>query len=436
MEALEQMPKSDTIKLRKRHIGESCELFFRANPLKITRGKGQFMYDEKGEKYLDCLNNVAHVGHCDDTVVRKSAEQMSILNTNNRFLHDNLVLCAERLSNTFPEHLSVCFFTNSGSEANDLALRIARAYTKQQDIICLEYAYHGHLSSLIDISPYKFKAGQFPKKEWVHVAPIPDAYRGKYCNESIETMGGKYAQDVADIIKNAENSGRKIAAFIAESAPSCAGQIILPPNYLKNVYKQVHAAGGVCIADEVQVGFGRVGTNYWAFQAQGVVPDIVTVGKSMGNGHPVAAVITTDEIAKKIDIEYFNTFGGNPVSCAASLAVMEVVERDNLMRNAYEVGKYVLAGLTKLKEKHSIIGDVRGHGLFIGIELVSNRVTKEPATEKARLVVTRLRELRILLSTDGPYRNVLKFKPPMVFTKGDGDHLISTLDKALSEINS
>ncbi|CAB0010743.1 unnamed protein product [Nesidiocoris tenuis] len=416
---------------------ESCKLFFRSDPIKIIRAKGQYMYDEKGVKYLDCMNNVAHVGHCDDTVVKSCTEQMAVLNTNNRFLHDNLVLCAKRLTATLPDSLAVCYFVNSGSEANDLALRLARAYTKNEDIICLEHAYHGHLSSLINISPYKFEVGKFPKKDWVHVAPIPDVYRGKHRGDASPELGELYSSEVRDLIRDAESQGRKIGAFIAESAPSCGGQIMFPPGYLKSVYKHVREAGGVCIADEVQVGFGRVGTHWWAFQLQDVVPDIITVGKSMGNGHPVSAVVTTKEIAQSfrdIGMEYFNTFGGNPVSCAAALSVMEVVERDGLIAHAKATGDHTISLLNQLKPKHPNIGDVRGQGLFIGVELVEDRETKEPATALANHVITRLKESKILMSSDGPDRNVLKLKPPMVFNKEDANFFVSVLDEILTEI--
>ncbi|CAH1404395.1 unnamed protein product [Nezara viridula] len=436
MDAKQPLSKNDTIRLRKRHVGESCKLFFRSNPIKIVRAKGQYMYDEEGRKYLDCINNVAHVGHCDETVVEASARQMATLNTNNRFLHDNLVLCAKKLTSTFPESLSVCFFVNSGSEANDLALRIARAYTHNEDVICLEDAYHGHLSSIIDISPYKYrKLDKFPKKDWVHIAPLPYVYRGKH--RDVETAGEKYAQEVDKLIAEATENGRRIAAFISESLPSCAGQIMLPENYLKNVYRSVRAAGGVCIADEVQTGFGRVGKHWWAFQLQDVVPDIVTIGKPMGNGHPVSAVITTNEIAQSllsIGMEYFNTFGGNPVSCAAALAVIEVVERDKLMEHADQVGTYLLEELNKLKERYPLIGDVRGIGLFIGIELVTDRASRTPAAPQAQHIITRFKEEKILVSADGVDRNVLKLKPPMVFSFEDAKHFLTILDEILSEI--
>lgn len=439
MDAAEELPKSATLNLRKRHIGESCKLFFKSDPIKIVRAEAQYMYDEKGNQYLDCINNVAHVGHCHPEVVQAAMEQMAVLNTNNRFLHDNLVLCAQKLAALFPEPLNVCFLVNSGSEANDLAMRLARAHTKNHDVVTLDHAYHGHLSSLIDISPYKCKGTKLP--EWVHVVPCPDVYRGKYPESDYpgECLGKKYADDVKQVIKKARDNGRTISAFYAESLQSCGGQIIPPPNYLRNVIRYVHEAGAVFIADEVQVGFGRVGKHWWGFQLQGedIIPDIVTVGKPMGNGHPVAAVITTKEISKSFKntgIEYFNTYGGNPVSCAVAKTVMEVIERENLLDQATKVGNHLLNSLRQLMAKHPIIGDVRGVGLFVGVELVTDRVKKTPATAEAQHIISRMKEEKILLSSDGPDRNVLKLKPPMVFTIANADYFITKLDRILDEI--
>lgn len=440
-----QLTKAETVNLRQKYIGPSCELFFRNEPLKIVKAKGQYMYDEDGVKYIDCINNVAHVGHCHPDVVEAGCQQMSQLNTNSRFLHDNIVLLAERLSATLPSALSVFFFVNSGSEANDLALRLARAHTHAEDAITLDHAYHGHTAAVIDISPYKFNAhGGEGKKPWIHVAPNPDVYRGKYSDRNRygnDDLGELYASDVKQLIDDAHANGRHIAAFIAESLQSCGGQVIPPPGYLKKVYSYVHEAGGVCIADEVQVGFGRVGTHWWAFQLQGddVVPDIVTLGKPMGNGHPVSAVVTTQAIADSFaanGMEYFNTYGGNPVSCAIALAVLDVIEKDKLKENAITVGNYLVKRMKELQLKHKLIGDIRGCGLFVGVELVLDRTTKEPATIQASRVNYRLKEQHILLSCDGPYRNVLKFKPPMCFSVNDVDEVTAKMDAVLSEIEA
>lgn len=441
MDFLEKMSKEETIDLRRKHVGDSCTLFFKSDPLKIVRASGQYMYCEKGEQYLDCINNVAHVGHCHPEVVRAGFEQMQLLNTNSRFLHDNLVLCAKRLTSTLPKPLSVCFFVNSGSEANDLALRLARTHTNRRDMITLENAYHGLVTSIIEISPYKFDAvGGTGKPEHVHVAPCPDVYRGKYRNSEYadEELGRKYADDVRDLIDEAKARGRLVAGFIAESIQSCGGQIVYPSGYLSAVYKYVREAGGVCIADEVQVGFGRVGKHWWAFQLQGedVIPDIVTLGKPMGNGHPVSAVVTTPEIAHSFaatGMEYFSTFGGNPVSCAIALSVLEVIEKEGLRERASLVGNHLMESLRKLMDRHEIIGDVRGVGMFVGIDLVEDRVTRKPAVIAAQRCLFRLKAEHILMSLDGPHHNVLKFKPPMVFSMENADHLVEVLDKVLGE---
>ncbi|XP_041971066.1 alanine--glyoxylate aminotransferase 2-like isoform X2 [Aricia agestis] len=443
MAYIQSMPKSETIKLREKYVGAACQLFFRSSPLKIVRGVAQFMYDEMGERYLDCINNVAHVGHCHPHVVEAGRNQMSLISTNNRYLHDELVILAERLVQTMPEQLSVCFFVNSGSEANDLALRLARIHTKNMDVITLDHAYHGHLTSMIDVSPYKLNLPGGPDKpEWVHVAPVPDVYRGKYISprdsDSEEELGKMYADEVGKICDEVKQKGEGVCAFIAESLQSCGGQIIPPKGYLERVYEHVRAAKGVCIADEVQVGFGRVGTHMWAFETQGVVPDIVTMGKPMGNGHPVAAVVTTPEIARSFTetgVEYFNTYGGNPVSCAIANAVLDVIEEERLMERAARVGSHLLKRCETLK-KHAIVGDVRGLGLFVGVELVKDRSKRTPATNEAKFVVERMREEKILISRDGPDNNVLKFKPPMVFGVQDADRVVDTLDRVLAELDT
>lgn len=395
------------------------------------------MFDEKGGRYLDGINNVAHVGHCHPEVVKAALKQMELLNTNSRFLHDNMVEYAKRLSSTLPEKLSVCYFTNSGSEANDLALRLARQFRGHQDVITLDHAYHGHLSSLIEISPYKFQ-GKDVKKEFVHVAPTPDTYRGKYREDHVDPAKA-YANEVKKIIEAAHHNGRKIAAFIAESMQSCGGQIIPPAGYFQKVAEYVRRAGGVFIADEVQVGFGRVGKYFWSFQMHGedFVPDIVTMGKPMGNGHPIACVVTTKEIAEAFHgsgMEYFNTYGGNPVSCAVGLAVLDVLERENLQENAMRVGNYLTDLLKEQKAKHALIGDIRGIGLFIGIDLVKDREKRTPATAEAQHIIYKMKENRVLLSADGPHRNVLKIKPPMCFTEEDAKFMVEHLDGILTAL--
>lgn len=398
-----ELAKEETLAMRKRLIGQSCRLFYTDNPVKIMRAKGQYLFDENGTQYLDCISNVQHVGHCHPSITKAAAAQMELLNTNTRFLHDNIVIYADRLAATLPSKLCVFYFVNSGSEANDLALRLAQQYTQHEDVIVLDHAYHGHLMSLIDISPYKFRklTGQ---KEWVHVAPLPDTYRGMFGVDQ-PNPGQLYADTVKDLIQQVQSKGRKIAAFFAESLPSVGGQIILPEGYSAKVAEYVRSAGGVFVADEVQTGFGRTGTHFWAFQLQGekFCPDIVTMGKPMGNGHPLACVVTTEEVASAFTangVEYFNTFGGNPVSCAIGLAVLDVIEKEDLRGNAIRVGAELKKMLTDLHSKHEIVGDVRGVGLFLGLELVTDREQKTPATKTAAYLVKRYGCDRICLSSE------------------------------------
>ncbi|XP_042544806.1 5-phosphohydroxy-L-lysine phospho-lyase isoform X1 [Dipodomys spectabilis] len=435
--AADRRAKTDTLSLRRRLLSSSCRLFFPEDPVKIVRGQGQYLYDQQGAEYIDCINNVAHVGHCHPVVVQAAHDQNQVLNTNSRFLHDNIVDFAQRLSETLPEKLCVFYFLNSGSEANDLALRLARQYTGHQDVVVLDHAYHGHLSSLIDISPYKFRDldGQ---KEWVHVAPLPDTYRGPY-REDHPNPAEAYATEVKRVITRAQEKGREIAAFFAESLPSVGGQIIPPAGYFPRVAEHVRRAGGVFVADEIQVGFGRVGKHFWAFQLQGedFVPDIVTMGKSIGNGHPLACVATTQAVARAFEatgVEYFNTFGGSPVSCAVGLAVLDVVEQQQLQAHASHVGSFLMELLRQQKAKHPIIGDIRGTGLFVGVDLVRDEATRAPATEEAEYLVSRLKENYILLSTDGPGRNVLKFKPPMCFSLDNALQVVTKMDAILTNM--
>ncbi|KAL7848734.1 hypothetical protein SRHO_G00203570 [Serrasalmus rhombeus] len=432
----EMFQKERTLKMRERLIGQSCRLFFPHDPVKIVRARGQYLYDENGTQYLDCISNVHHVGHCHPLVTQAASAQMELLNANTRFLHDHIVHYAERLAATLPKKLCIFYFVNSGSEANDLALRLARQYTRNEDVIVLDHAYHGHLTSLIDISPYKFRKLE-GQKEWVHVAPLPDTYRGLYRRDH-PNPGQAYADTVKDLIDEAQRKGRKISSFFVESLPSVGGQVILPPGYFPKVAEYVRAAGGVFVADEIQTGFGRVGSHFWAFQLQGedFCPDIVTMGKPMGNGHPLSCVVTTEEIAGAFTangVEYFNTFGGNPVSCAIGLAVLDVMEKEDLRGNAVRVGNHLKELLKQLQAKHPIIGDVRGVGLFVGLELVKDRVTLTPATDEAALLVGRLKKKHICLSTDGPWNSVIKFKPPMCFSLEDAERVSAEISHVLRE---
>ena len=382
---------------RQKILGRNLSVAYE-KPLHIVRGAMQYLYDDEGRQYLDAYNNVAHVGHCHPEVVAAGQRQMEVLNTNTRYLSDLILEYAEKLTATLPESLSVCFFVNSGSEANELAIRLARAHTKARDMIVLEHAYHGNTTTCIDISPYKHTSAP----PWVHTARLADA------------------DHVMEIVQKLE---APLCGFIAESMPSVAGQIVFPDGYLNQVYDAVRQAGGICIADEVQTGFGRIGPHFYAFEKYGVVPDIVVLGKPIGNGHPIGAVITTRAIADSFDngIEFFSTFGGNNVSCAIGLKVLEVVHEEHLQAHALRVGNHLLAGLHELHPRHEVIREIRGSGFFLGVELV----------HEAGAVVNQMRERGILMGTEGPLNNVIKIRPPMPFSIEDADQLVETLDEVL-----
>jgi 4-aminobutyrate aminotransferase-like enzyme len=426
--------KAETLAMRHARLGGNLSIAYRS-PVKIVRGWMQYLFDENGRRYLDAYNNVAHVGHCHPRVVEAACSQIGVLNTNTRYLHDTINRYAERLASLFPASLEVSYFVNSASEANELALRLARAYTGQKDMIVLEAAYHGNTTSLIDISPYKHNGpGGAGAPDWVHAVPIPDVFRGAYkANDS--QAGAKYAAYVQRVIESLREQGRGIAGYIAESLPSVGGQIIFPDGYLADVYRSVREVGGVCIADEVQTGFGRVGTHLWGYEMQKVTPDIVVLGKPIGNGHPLAAVVTRRDIAEAFDngMEYFNTFGGNPVSCAVGLAVLDALEEDGLQANALHVGKQLLAGLKSFVGKYEMVADARGAGLFLGLELVRDLSTLEPAAAEASFIANRMRHHGILLGTDGPYHNVVKIRPPMPFNTSDAEFLLERMERILKE---
>ena len=409
---------------RNHDLGRSLSTSYRRK-LHIVRGSGTQLFDHTGRAHLDCVNNVCHVGHAHPRVAEALARQAAILNTNTRYLHTTVLDYAERLAATFPDPLEVVFFTNSGSEANELALRLARTVTGRYDVLALDWGYHGNTNDLVEISAYKFdRAGGNGRPSFVHLVDLPDPYRG-----------GRGHGSIADAVGRAwVNDGRGPAAFIAESISGCGGQVVFPLGFLADAYAHAHEAGALCIADEVQVGFGRVGSAMWAFELQGVVPDIVTLGKPMGNGHPLGAVVTSRTIADAFanGMEWFNTFGGNPVSCAVGMAVLDVIDDEELQSRALDVGVHLAGRLHELARRHPTIGDVRGEGLYLGIDLVTDPDTREPATALAADVVEEMRERAVLVSSDGPFDNVLKIKPPLVFTRRDADVLTDTLDEVLT----
>jgi 4-aminobutyrate aminotransferase-like enzyme len=429
------MATDEILAARRRRLGPSLSLAYRA-PLHIVRGSGAYLYDADGRAYLDCVNNVAHVGHAHPRVIEAGTAQMRLLNTNTRYLHENIVRYADRLTALLPEHLEVCYFVNSGSEANELALRLARAATGRPEVAAVDVAYHGNTQRLVEISAYKFNGpGGAGQSADVQVVPLPDPYRGAHRGSGPD-VGAAYVADARAVLDSASAAGHPAGALIAEAIPSTAGQVVPPSGWLSGLFEAARGVGAVPIADEVQVGFGRVGSDTWAFGAQGARPDIVTMGKPIGNGHPLGAVVTTRAIAAAFanGMEYFNTFGGNPVSAAIGLAVLDVIRDEGLQEHARVVGEQVLGGLREVAARREAIGDVRGMGLFIGIELVRDRVTREPSPELARDLADIAAERGVLLSTDGPFHNVIKIKPPLVFSATDAHRLIETVDAILGEL--
>jgi len=429
------LPASDLLASRRSRFGSNVSLSYGARPLQLVRGWMQYVFDEAGRTYIDAYNNVPHVGHSHPAVVRAAASQLGILNTNTRYLQEIVVEYATALTECFPPPLRVCFFTASGSEANELALRLAHTHTHSRDLVVMDAAYHGHTTTLIDISPYKHRGpGGEPPPGWVHQSPVPDVYRGPY-RASDPEAGVKYAREVGAVIDRVRTGGGRLCGYIAETCPSVGGQIMLPDGFLSEVYRLVREAGGLTIADEVQTGFGRVGTHFWAFEQHGVIPDIVVLGKPIANGYPLGAVVTTREIADSFDngMEFFSTFGGSTAACAAGLATLRATIDEGRQAHALAVGKHLIAGLRQLQTQHELIGDVRGSGLFVGVELVRDRRTLEPAAEEAAAIVNRMRELRVLTGTDGPHHNVIKMRGPMPLTTADADLIVAALHRALTD---
>lgn len=418
------------ISYRRHHLGKGLSLQYK-KPIKMVRGAGPYLIDQVGKKYLDTVNNVAHVGHEHPSVVNAGCNQMSLINTNSRYLHDNINALAAEILETLPKELEIIHFVNSGSEANELAIRMVKQATGEKDIIASEMGYHGNSNMCIDISSYKFDSdGGKGAPEHTHIFPLPDAYRGKYRGEN---TGEKYAEEVKKQIDLIQSKGRGVAAFIIEPIISCGGQIELPKGFLSKAYHSIRASGGLCISDEVQVGCGRLGKAFWGFQMHQVIPDIITIGKPLGNGHPLAAVVCTREVAENFanGMEYFNTFGGNPVSCAIGLEVLKTVKREHLQENALKVGETLKKALNHLSKDFSIIGNVRGQGLFLGFELVDSQMN--PLAAHADYLVNRMKDYGILMSSDGPDHNVIKIKPPIVFSIENAQQVMHYLAKVFGE---
>jgi alanine-glyoxylate transaminase/(R)-3-amino-2-methylpropionate-pyruvate transaminase len=417
--------------LRRAHLNPGLVLYYK-QPIMIVEGKMQWVWDHTGKRYLDGLGGIVtvSVGHCHPHVVAAANRQNAMLqHATTLYLHPAIAQYAEKLASKMPGELKVCYFVNSGSEANDLALLMARLYTGNYDVVALRNAYHGGNAAGMGVTAHSGWKFNVPHSFGVHHAAVPYPYRGHFGYDDPDA-GRKYADDVKQVIEYTTSG--KIAAFIAESMQGVGGFVEFPENYLKHAYEHVRAAGGVCIADEVQTGFGRTGSNFWGFENHGVIPDIVTMAKGIGNGAPLAAVVTTPKIAATLTQKtHFNTFGGNPVVSAIGTAVLEVIEQENTQANCRELGAHLLAGLGKLKAKHKSIGDVRGKGLMLGIEFVKDRATKEPAKEICSQVVENARELGLLLGKGGLWGQTIRFAPPMCITREDADFLLAVLDEAI-----
>ncbi len=419
---------------RRRFMGPQTYMFYE-KPLHMVRGEGAWLYDVTGRRYLDVYNNVPHVGHCHPHVVEAIARQAAILNTNTRYLFDAVLDYAERLGATMPagSGLTACMFVNSGSEAVDLAGRLAKAYTRNTGALVMECAYHGWTEAVEALSPEFRPASQL--KPHVRTLIGPDDYRGPH-RRGGNDIAALYAADAEGAIRSLAEGGHAPAFFIGDAGLLTNGVLDAPAGWLQGVHERVRKAGGLCIADEVQTGFGRQGDAMWGFELHGVTPDIVCLGKPIGNGHPLGAVVTRPEIVQAlIDHNvFFSTFGGNNVSCAAGMAVLDVLGREGLRENARAVGAHFKQGLHRLASRHDSIGDVRGRGLLVGVELVRDRKTLEPAAAETKRVVNRMRDLGVLTATEGPHGNVLKLRPPICFTREQADITVAALDQALSEL--
>jgi len=413
-------------------LGKASPLFYE-RPLQFVRGEGVWLYDIDGKRYLDAYNNVPHVGHCHPQVVEALCRQAGTLNTHTRYLDETIIEYGEKLVSKFDPSLSRVHLCCTGTESNELALRIARTCTGASGVIVSDFAYHGNSKTVAEIS------SAFPNPEGVgtdvRVVTVPDVYRLRPGIDAASAAEA-YAKDIAAAIEDMAANGIKPAALLVDTIFSCEGLPTVPAEYLEKAVALVRAAGGLYIADEVQPGFGRTGTGMWGYEQYDVVPDIVTMGKPMGNGHPLAGVVVRPDLMDAFGKEttYFNTFGGNPVSCAVGLAVLDVIEREGLMENANTVGNYARDGLRKLAERHDIIGDVRGPGLFFGAEMVRDRQTREPATEETGTIINAMRERGIIISRTGRADNVLKIRPPMPFSKDNADFLLSALDDTLQAL--
>ena len=431
----EPVLKEQVLSDRKRFFSGNLSISYN-DPIMATRGWKHHLFDEWGRPYLDAYNNVPHVGHAHPRVQKIAIEQMERINTNTRYLHPAQTAFAKKILSKFPEKYNTCFFINSGSEANELALRLARAHTKSKGIVTLDHGYHGNTTGAIDISAYKFNAaGGVGQADWVELIELPDDFRGQFKRNDPE-RGRKFGNLVNVAIERLEGKHKKVSAFIAETFPSLAGQILPPDGYLKEVYKNIRKAGGLCVADEIQTGLGRLGKNYFGFEQQKVEPDIVVLGKPIGNGHPIGVVVTSKEIADSFadGPEFFSTFGGSTLSCVIGKKVLEIIDDERLQENAQLMGEKLLNGLKKIQGNFSQIGDVRGMGLFLGVDLVKNNITQDEDKDLCTYIKNRMRDYRILIGSEGPKDNVLKIRPPLTIDAEGIDMILHYFEKIMNEV--
>jgi len=427
--------KADVKAMRQEHLTPALFTMYR-DPLMIVEGKMQYLFDETGRRYLDGLAGIVtvSVGHCHEKVLAAVREQNERLqHATTIYLHPNIAEFAKKLAATFPagSGLDVVYFLNSGSEANDVAILMARAFTGNFDVVALRNAYHGGSPGAMALTAHSTWKFNVPHAFGVHHALLPDRYHGPHGYDDAEA-GAKYAEDVASAIRHTTSG--QVAGFICEPMQGVGGVVEMPPGYLEAVYRHVRAAGGLCIADEVQTGFGRTGDDFWGYQNHGVVPDIVTMAKGIGNGCPLAACVTRSEIAQTMSERiHFNTFAGNPVSCAQGMATLDVLLDENVQAHAKHVGTRLIDGLKELQKTHPLIGDVRGRGLMVGVELVADPKTKEPATKQTADVLEKAKDLGLLIGKGGFFGNVLRIKPPMCITEADVDFMLTVLDRAIAE---
>jgi alanine-glyoxylate transaminase/(R)-3-amino-2-methylpropionate-pyruvate transaminase len=424
----------EVMALRKQFLSPAIFHYYK-KPVMIVEGRAQWLFDEKGRRYLDGIGGIVTVscGHCHPHVVAAAHLQNETLqHTTTIYLNPVIAQYAKELAARMPGDLKVVYFVNSGSEANDLALLMARAYTGSYDLIALRNGYHGGSQSTMGLTSHHTWKFNVPHGFGVQHAILPDLYRGPHGKDDPEA-GRKYAEDVKSLIQF--GTPGRIAGFIAESIQGVGGTVVFPDGYLGHAYAHARSAGGLCIADEVQSGFGRTGTHFWGFETQGVEPDIVTMAKGIGNGCALAAVVTTGKIAQALASRiHFNTFGGNPVACAQGRAVLEVIDREGLQANSLRIGGQLMAGFTRLAAKHSLIGDIRGLGLMLGVELVKDRKTKEPAKEECAAVFEACKDMGLLIGKGGLWGNTLRIKPPMIFSATDADFMLAVLDEALGAV--